>query len=158
MAERGDIWLAVAGMVVRDGKVLVVKKSYGATKGLWTLPGGFVNADETLDMAASREVREETGIEATAEAILAVRSGVLRKGKHDTLLVFRLRYAGGTETRCEREIDTIDWLTPDEIAEHPDTTEFLAKIVREVQAKDGLQEHPIEHTRDYGYSVYKMFM
>jgi 8-oxo-dGTP diphosphatase len=158
MSERGDIWLAVTGMVVRDGKVLVVKKSYSATKGLWTLPGGFVNTDETIDAAAVREVREETGIIAVPEGIVAVRSGVLRKGKHDTLLVFRLRYEGGEEARCEREIETLAWLTPEEIASSPDSTEFLANIIVAVQNKPGMIEHPIEHQRDYGYSTYKMFM
>lgn len=156
--DRGNIWLAVVGMVFHDGKILVVKKSYGATKGLWTLPGGFVNPDETIDMAAAREVKEETGLDATAESIVAVRSGVLRKGIHDTLLVFRLRLAGGDLERCEREIAEVAWLTPQEILEDPNTTEFLAALVREVQDKPGLADHPIEMVRDYGYSVFKMFV
>jgi ADP-ribose pyrophosphatase YjhB (NUDIX family) len=155
--ERGNIWLAVVGMVIHEGKILAVKKSYGATKGLWTLPGGFVNADETIDMAAVREVREETGIIAEPEGIIAVRSGVLRKGIHDTLLVFRLRHAGGVEERCEREIETMAWLTPDELVNDPDCTEFLAALVREVKDNEGLKNRPFELTRDYGYSTFKFF-
>lgn len=155
--DRGNIWLAVAGMVVRDGKILVVKKAYGATKGLWTLPGGFVNPDETLDEAAVREVREETGLDTVPEAILAVRSGILRKGIHDSLLVFRLNYVGGDEQKSEREIDTLAWLTPDEILNSPESTEFLAAMVREGIDREGLRPRPIEHKNDFGYKVFKMF-
>jgi 8-oxo-dGTP diphosphatase len=156
-SDRGDIWLATAGLVFHEGKVLVVKKAYGATKGLWTLPSGFVKTNETIDQAAVREVREETGIETTPVGIVAVRSGTLRYGKHDTLLVFRLRYLGGTLQRCERELETVGWLPPTELSTAPDCTEFLATIIRQVAERDGLTEHPIRHTRDYGYSSYKIF-
>ena len=156
--ERGDIWLAASGFVMQDGRILVVKKDYGATKGLWTLPSGFVNPDETVDMAAVREVREETGLIAEAEGILAVRTGVLRYGKTDNLLVFRLRPVGGELKRCETELQEIAWKTPDELIHDPDTTEFLATLVRKVQNNPGLVEHPITHTRDYGYSTYKIFI
>ncbi|TCP54670.1 ADP-ribose pyrophosphatase YjhB (NUDIX family) [Tumebacillus sp. BK434] len=156
--KRGNIWLAVSGLVINEaGKCLVVKKSYSATKGLWTLPSGFVRADETVDAAVVREVREETGLIVEPEAVVAVRTGVLRKGKHDTLLVFRARLLGGTVTRCERELLTVDWLTPEEIASSPDSTEFLATLIRDVHNTAGLQPRPISHTRDYGYSEYKIF-
>lgn len=156
--KRGNIWLAVSGLVINDeGKCLVVKKSYSATKGLWTLPSGFVQADETIDAAVAREVREETGLLVEPEAVVAMRSGVLRKGKHDTLLVFRARLLGGTETRCERELLTIDWLTPEEIAASPDSTEFLATLIRDVHHTVGLKPRPFQQVRDYGYSEFKIF-
>lgn len=155
--ERGNIWLAVAGLLVVEGKILVAKKAYGATKGLWTLPSGFVNCDETVDQAAVREVKEETGLDAEPVGIIAVRSGVLRAGQHDTLLVFRLRVTGGSLKPCERELEALDWRTPEELAADPDCTEFLAGICREVLQNEGLVEHPITHTHDYGYSTYKVF-
>jgi 8-oxo-dGTP diphosphatase len=155
--KRGNIWLAAAGLVFnQEGKCLVVQKSYGATKGLWTLPSGFVKADETADEAVVREVKEETGYDVLPEAVVAVRTGVLRAGKHDTLLVFRARLQGGVVTRCERELLTVDWLTPEEISTSPDSTEFLATLIREVQHTTGLKQRPIRHTRDYGYSEYKI--
>jgi len=155
--ERGDIWLAVSGLVEQDGKVLVVKKAYGATEGLWTLPSGFVKADETVDEAAVREVFEETAITAVPVGLVAVRSGVLRQGKHDTLLVFRLRYASGVVTPCARELQTAAWMSPAALAVDPSCTEFLAKLCQEALTRPGLTEHPIVHTHDYGYSSYKIF-
>lgn len=49
-------------IVVQSGHVLLVKRGAMPGKGLWALPGGFINADETSRSAAIRELREETRI------------------------------------------------------------------------------------------------
>src|SRR5690606_38304291 len=100
---RSGVWLGVGGLVRRGDSVLAVKKRYGATKGLWTMPGGFVAPGETLDEAVVREIREETGVETAVCGVIAVRTGVLRTGVSDNLVLFSMKYLSGEPEPDGRE-------------------------------------------------------
>jgi ADP-ribose pyrophosphatase len=52
----------VGAIIVKDQKVLLVKRVHAPGEGLWAIPGGGVRLGETLEEAAEREVKEETGI------------------------------------------------------------------------------------------------
>ena len=45
-----------------QGELLLVQRSIEPRKGMWTLPGGFVETGETTEAAAVRELSEETGL------------------------------------------------------------------------------------------------
>lgn len=55
--------VAVGALVLRDNKILLVKRNHPPAEGLWAVPGGRINLGETLKQAAAREVKEETGLE-----------------------------------------------------------------------------------------------
>ncbi|MFX0115443.1 MAG: NUDIX domain-containing protein [Candidatus Hodarchaeota archaeon] len=65
--------IGVGGIVLRGSSVLLIKPTYGPAKGLWMIPGGFVDTCETFDEAIKREVLEETGVEINPRDIISVR-------------------------------------------------------------------------------------
>lgn len=63
----------VGGIVIRDYKALLVRHTYGAYRGQLLIPGGHIKQGEMPEVAAAREILEETGVVAEAESILCVR-------------------------------------------------------------------------------------
>lgn len=55
--------LAVGVIVVDDEDLLLVRRGRDPHRGLWSVPGGHVEAGETVSEAVTRELREETGLE-----------------------------------------------------------------------------------------------
>jgi 8-oxo-dGTP diphosphatase len=54
--------IGVGAVVIKDDKVLLVKRGISPSKGLWAIPGGNMNLGETLKETAEREIMEETGV------------------------------------------------------------------------------------------------
>ena len=65
--------------------VLLIKRKHPPFEGMWALPGGFLNMDETLEEAALRELQEETGISGVQLAQFHTFSKVNRDPRHRTI-------------------------------------------------------------------------
>ena len=125
-------FLAASAAIVRDGKVLVVRRARKPALNLYTMPGGVVEAGETLFEAVKREVREETSLEIEPVALAGHREAIVRDkdGKverHFVILCFAARWLSG-EPVLNEELDDARWVMPTEIAGLR-TTEGLAEIV-----------------------------
>lgn len=121
-------------LVVDDhGRVLLAKRSIEPDKGLWDIPGGFLEeAEHPLD-AVRRELREETGLE--VEPLEFLCATVDRYGAGDdaeaTLnLTWTARAVGG-EPEPADDVDELRWFTPDEL---PPPEELAFTNVAEVLA------------------------
>ena len=53
---------AASVAIVREGKVLLIKRAYAPYQHLWTLPGGRIEPGETIEQCAIREIAEELGL------------------------------------------------------------------------------------------------
>jgi ADP-ribose pyrophosphatase YjhB (NUDIX family) len=84
------------------GELLLVRNSYGRTD-LFVLPGGGIGRSETPEAAATREVREETGLAVERLAFVS-RHHSRAEGKRDTIHLFQAE-AGGEPVTDSREVE-----------------------------------------------------
>jgi 8-oxo-dGTP diphosphatase len=125
-------FLAVSAAIIRDGHVLIVRRARPPADGLFTLPGGVVEAGETLAEALIREVREETAISIEPVALAGFREVVTRDAqerveRHFVILCFAARWLAG-EPVLNEELAEAHWLRPAAL-QGLKTTDGLAEIV-----------------------------
>src|SRR5690606_6837510 len=48
--------------IVRDGRILLIKRAFAPYQNLWTFPGGRLDPGETIEQCAIRELHEELGV------------------------------------------------------------------------------------------------
>ena len=126
-------YLAVSAAIIRDGKILIVRRARPPAYGLFTLPGGGVEVGETLHAAVMREVREETGLTIEPLGLAGYREAIARDRdggieRHFVILPFAARWLAG-DVALNEELAEARWLVPAELA-GLETTEGLAEIVR----------------------------
>jgi len=125
-------FLAVSAAIIRDGRVLVTQRARGPGIGIWSMPGGVVEAGETLVEALVREIEEETAMIVEPVALAGHREVVVRDddkrvSRHFVIMCYATRWISG-EPRLNEELAEARWLRPGELAELK-TTEGLAEIV-----------------------------
>jgi 8-oxo-dGTP diphosphatase len=103
---------AAGGVIVRDGRIaLVHRPKYDD----WSLPKGKLEADETWEDAALREVHEETGLACTLREELSSVEYTDPKGRPKTVRYWRMEPVDG-EFAPNSEVDELRWLDPPEAA------------------------------------------
>ena len=88
--------LTVDGIVLRDGKILLIKRKNQPFEGKWALPGGFVEYGEKTENATVREVFEETGLMTKINHLVGVYSDPNRDPRgHTVSIVYVLDICNG---------------------------------------------------------------
>ncbi len=117
-------YYTVCGITEINGKILLVRHTYGTAKDRILLPGGFVCEGELPDRAAERELLEETGVFAKARSVLAVQF----KTKQ-WCVVFVMEYVGGTPRSDGHENSEVLLLTAKEALARADLTNLSRELI-----------------------------
>ena len=70
--------VGIGAVIVKDNKVLLIKRAGEPGRGLWSIPGGLVELGEKIKDAVRREVKEETGLEVKVNEIADVTEIITR--------------------------------------------------------------------------------
>lgn len=121
------------GAIVFDdaGRVLLVERGKPPGAGLWSVPGGRLEARETLAQAVAREVREETGLIVEVGTLACVLER-FADDHHFVILDYFARVTGG-ELAAASDARAARFVAPDELAALP-LTEELADVLARARA------------------------
>lgn len=109
-----DPKVAAAVLIEREGKVLLVRRSNEPQQGRWTLPAGFVDADEDPRDAAARECLEETGLTVRITRLLDVIAGREHPGGASIVILYEGEIMAG-RAEARDDVDAIAFFKPDEL-------------------------------------------
>ena len=113
-------------VLIRRGDELLLARGYRFKPGVYSALAGFVEAGETLEQCAAREVREEVGIEITNLRYCGSQSWPFP----DSLMVaFYADYAGGTIQRDPAEIEDANWFKRDALPALPEPMSLAWQMI-----------------------------
>ena len=127
--------LAVGGVVIKDDRVLLVRRGKPPAFGEWAIPGGSVELGESLKQAVERELREETGITVRAGEICHTFEAVKRDDDgrvrfHYVIIDLMAEYISGEPVPASDATEAA-WLTLAELKDrniNATTLELLSKL------------------------------
>ena len=113
--------VGVGAVVVHEGRVLLIRRGKEPLRGRWVVPGGTVEAGETLHDALVREVREETGVTVRPREVVFVFDRILREGEevryHYVIVDYLCEYVGGTP-RAGSDAEDAAFVAPERLGEY----------------------------------------
>lgn len=116
-------------VLVRQGKVFLIKRRREPYKDDWAIPGGFVEREETTRQACLRELKEEIGILGRVTELIGVYDDPERDLRHSVNIAYLVKPRDKIETKRGKEAVDGQWFS---LAELPPLAFDHAKILRDV--------------------------
>ena len=110
----------IAGAIVRkDGKLLLIKEVLESGEEKWIFPGGGVEFGESIEDAAVRELKEETGLDARIKEFLGFKEVIRPQFDYHTVVFFFLAEPLSNDIKTIEKVLDAKYFTPDEAKELP---------------------------------------
>lgn len=127
MSEVPEAPNAASVGIVREGKILLIKRAFAPYQNLWTFPGGRLEEGESIEQCAIREVQEELGL-TIRNPKLAMVQALGRDGTYRLAVFTTTDFSG--RFRTSDEISDHKWADPGMIMALR-TTSRLDDVIRE---------------------------
>jgi 8-oxo-dGTP diphosphatase len=103
MARRGPVLTVDIVITRKDGSIVLIRRRNPPFQGEWAIPGGFVEYGETVEQAAVREAKEETGLDVELVRIVGVYSDPNRDPRGHTVSICFLAGEVGGELKADTD-------------------------------------------------------
>ena len=130
----------MGAIILHRDRVVLVRRGREPLKGLWSLPGGGLDAGERLEDGIRREVREETGLVVKPLGVFEVFERLHRdqRGRleyHYVLIDYLCRATGG-ELKAADDASSAEWVRRRDLAHYPITEGTLDVIQRAFRTRE----------------------
>ncbi|QGQ94302.1 NUDIX domain-containing protein [Paenibacillus psychroresistens] len=138
----GNYSIGVGALIIKEGKILLVRRAQEPGKGYWTNPGGYIEQQEPIEETIVREVLEEAGIHAKVTGIIAVRDQP--REIHNLYIAFEMEYLSGEPIPDDEEVDEAGFFTLEETESMnvAGFTKWLLDVAFQAEGK-GLIKEPL---------------
>ena len=114
--------VGVGGVVISNGRALLVRRGSAPLEGQWSIPGGMLEVGETILEGVRRELLEETGIEVRVGELIEVFERITPDGNsktryHFVVLDYLCEPVSG-EARAGSDVVDVAWASPAELASY----------------------------------------
>jgi 8-oxo-dGTP diphosphatase len=109
--------LTVDTVIIQNGSVVLIKRKNPPYSGSWALPGGFVEYGETVESAAVRETKEETGLDVGLDGLVGVYSDPERDPRGHVVSICFLGQITGGELVADTDAEDVKYFNLNEISE-----------------------------------------
>ena len=111
--------LGVGALIFHHDRILLVERGKEPLKGYWSLPGGVVEAGETLEQAIRREISEETGLAIDIVEVIEIFERIMRDSEgraeyHYVLIDYLCRAVSGAAAPAS-DVSQVAWVRRDEL-------------------------------------------
>jgi 8-oxo-dGTP diphosphatase len=135
--------VGVGGVVIADGRALLIRRGTPPLEGQWSIPGGTLEVGETLVEGVRRELFEETDIQVRVLDLIEVFERIFldaegRHRYHFVILDYLCAGAGG-EAHAGSDVTEVAWATEDELPRYslsPTATRVLQKAFQMARERD----------------------
>jgi 8-oxo-dGTP diphosphatase len=125
--------VGVGGVLISDGRALLIKRGHPPLQGEWSIPGGTLELGETLLQGVERELLEETSIHVRVIDLIEVFERVFRddtgRTQYHFVILDYLCEAISGEARAGSDVTDVAWVAEDDLARYS-LTPTATRVIR----------------------------